>query len=668
MSVMYERIHIHGDNIVECERILALIERSLSVEINMVRGPFTSPVCPEFEFELKTRPKSLRLVMFPGFRRWDEDILEHIRSMGGSLREAADIIISSVDEKVEAPILSIEFCGALPAGNQAWQRSGRAYSFGLARIPFLYIAEIGGYELGSERKIKAPRLPNPAVPFSYLSYSVYKKVPVLPVIIASSGADEASKTRYKDIIGNIELLKFLRAVILGEDSISHAKGLIEKALHFVQLKASVSRRGSTLTPELWGKAYSAIQSGKDLSEFLLKDARLQWSKTAYIKGLTKTAKRLMDIASKHAIGLTSTDLPMCLISSEQRSMFARKVGQLYKNLPKQYLEWLGKNKNLAVCWVMGFKPGGDDARPDRGLPPFARMLIGPDTELLTVVYGPAPVNTWPLLISDPIGLMERNGLWEAAMMTSDALFIDSSTDKITNHGFLKTHWSSATVERSTKGFIVSPRPLRFGEQDVDTVIHLLMHRCGGSKIFEGMCNPPGGDWSGISMIIADRSVELRWLSLPRVGGKHAKRPDHVFEIFEISEIPVVLVVESKEKANDIEQKIGPRLKAYLTDLMKSPASVERATIAGAEWAQTSRSISPTAINFCTGVAFLSDSNTDIVGIKKKASADIVFGFAFTPEGNYCNVKIHQCSQIGAKVADFIRAIQSTRAGVSVELI
>jgi hypothetical protein len=668
MPNIYEKIHVHGDNIVECERILALIESSLAGEIKRVRGPLGSPVCPEFEFELKTRPKPLRLVLFPGFRRWDEDILEYIRNMGGSLREAADIILSSVGEKEELPILSIEFCGALPAGNQAWQRSGRAYSLGLARIPFLYIAEIGGYELDSDRKIKAPRLPNPAIPFSYLSYSVYQKVPVLPVFIASSGADKISKTRYKDIIGNFELLKFLRAIILGEDSTSYAQGLLEKALQFVQLRASVSRVDSTLNPELWEKAYSAIQSGKELPEFLLNNARLQWAKTAYIKGLTKTAKRLMNIASKYAIGLTSTDLPICLIPSEQRNVFARKVGQVYRNLPKQFLEWLGKNKILAVCWVMGFKPRGDDARPDRGLTPLARMLIGPGTELLTVVYGPAPANTWPLLISDPIGLMERNGLWESAMMATDALLVDSSTDKITNHGFLKTHWSSVVVERITKRFIVSPRPLRFGEQDVDTVLHLLLCRCGGSKIFEGMCNPPGGDWSGISMITVDRSVELRWLSLPRVGGKHAKRPDHVFEIFEIDKVPIMFVVESKEKAGDVEERIGPRLKAYLTDLLKSPASVERATVTGTEWTHTKRIISPTSINFCTGVAFLSESNTDIRDIKKKANADILLGFAFTPKGDFCNIKVHPCSQVGVKVADFIQTIQSMEARVTIELI
>jgi len=668
MAVVYETIHIHGDNIVECERVLAIIEKALSGEINILRGPFGSPVCPEFEFDLKSRPKPIRLVFFPGFRRWDEDILEHIRNMGGSLREAPDIIISAVGEKEEVPILSIEFCGALPAGNQAWQRSGRAYSLGLAGIPFLYIAEIGGYELGSDRKIKAPRLPNPAVPFSYLCYSVYTKVPVLPIFIASPGADEASKTRYRDAIGDCELLKFLRAAILGEGISSHVQGLVEKALYFVQLRASVSRRSSTLTPELWRKAYSAVQSGQVLPEFLLSEARLQWSKTAYIKALTPTAKQLMNAASKHAIGLTSTDLPMCLIASDERGRFARKVSQLYRNLPKQFLDWLEMSKTLAVCWVMGFKPRGDDARPDRGLPPLARMLIGPNTDLLTVVYGPAPANTWPLLMSDPVSLMTRSGLWEAAMMATDALLIDSSTDRLTHHGFLKTHWSAAAVERTTERMLVSPRPLHFGEQDVDTVLHLLLGRFGGSKVFEGMCNPPGGDWSGISMLTLDRTLELRWLSLPRVGGKHAKRPDHVFELFEVAEIPVVLIVESKEKVDDVEEKIGPRLKAYLTDLMKSPASIERATNIGAEWIHTGRSISPATVKFCTGVAFLSDSNADIARIKPKASADILLGFAFTPEANICTVKVHPCTPIGTKVAAFIRSIRGIAAGVQVDLI
>lgn len=90
---------------------------------------------------------------------------------GGVLRESADAILTRFSDDTESPILAIEFCSALPAGNQAWQRSGRAYSMAKAGIPYLFITELGGFELSVDRKKKAARLPNPAVPYSYSAYS-----------------------------------------------------------------------------------------------------------------------------------------------------------------------------------------------------------------------------------------------------------------------------------------------------------------------------------------------------------------------------------------------------------------------------------------------------------------------------------------------------------------
>ena len=55
--------------------------------------------------------------------------------MGGVIREAPDAIISEVKFGKEHPLLAIEYSGALAAGNQAWQRNGRAYSSGLAQDP-----------------------------------------------------------------------------------------------------------------------------------------------------------------------------------------------------------------------------------------------------------------------------------------------------------------------------------------------------------------------------------------------------------------------------------------------------------------------------------------------------------------------------------------------------
>ena len=126
-------------------------------------------------------------------------------------------MITGVASSREEPLLAIEYCSALPAGNQAWQRNGRAYSFGRARIPYLYVAEIGGYELDAERVRKASRLPNPAVPFSYLSYSLSQQTPVIPVFIASPGAHQESRREYGDVLGDADLVGFVRAILLNED-------------------------------------------------------------------------------------------------------------------------------------------------------------------------------------------------------------------------------------------------------------------------------------------------------------------------------------------------------------------------------------------------------------------------------------------------------------------
>ena len=64
---------------------------------------------------------------------------------------------------------------------QAWQRSGRGYSAGMSKIPYLYVTEIGGFELDTNtRERKAARLPNATVPFSYLTYS-HENSPMLPI-------------------------------------------------------------------------------------------------------------------------------------------------------------------------------------------------------------------------------------------------------------------------------------------------------------------------------------------------------------------------------------------------------------------------------------------------------------------------------------------------------
>jgi hypothetical protein len=344
---IFSSFHLHGDNIVECERTVAFIRRAFSDITTAFVGPFGSPVCPSYKITCRGLSKPILLVLYPGFGRWNHDILELVRRRGGTLREAADAIITGVEDGDETPLLAIEYCGALPAGNQAWQRSGRAYSFGKAQIPYLYVAELGGYELGEDRVRKAARMPNPAVPFSFVSFSLVNESPALPVFVTAPGADQASRTTYAAAFGEVDLVALVRARMLSQNDSAPIEALRLKALSFVETKAAASRAGETLTPSQWQQAYSELASHKSLVDFLVSHARLSWKKTAYIEGMTATARALMDATAKISIGLTSSKLPMCVVARDKRSAFANIVERLCEGrIQADFSVWLRRDKHL----------------------------------------------------------------------------------------------------------------------------------------------------------------------------------------------------------------------------------------------------------------------------------------------------------------------------------
>lgn len=662
---LYSKFHIHGDNIVECERAFALIRKALFDKIQSVSGPLGTPVCPNFVLNL-TNGQSLSFTYFPGYGRWNNDILNEIKLRGGTLREAADVILTGVTSDSEHPLLAIEYCGALPAGNQAWQRNGRAYSFGMAQIPYLYVAELGGFELDESRNRKASRMPNAAVPFSYLAYSLERGIPILPVFVSSPGADDISRKDHSDVFADAELMALTRSIILNEDGDQQDEKLRKKVLSFVKKRSEQSKRNTGLTARQWTEAYEQIKQGLPMPDFLIKNTPLKWSKTAYIKDLTPSAKEAMQIASNISIGLTSSDLPMCIIPANQRDAYSKQVMSLYKNLPQSFMEWLSRKEHLAICWVMGFKPKGDDARPDRGLPPLTRMLVGENVDIMTVIYGPAPASTWPLLRDNPTALMEKNGLWESILTVSDAILIDAITDDVTRHGFTRSHWIKD--RKISKGRLkpVIPQPVRIGENDVDTVLHRLFVHHGGHNCFEGMCNPPGGDWSGISLQPPNQTCELRWLSLPRVSGNSTKRPDHVFQIFDLADRPIILSIESKETARSVENSIGPRLSAYVKSLIKSPPSIERQND-DQPWFHSNKHLNQSDYIFCSGVAFICDNESQLASVVAKSSTDIVFAFKFDKRGAICTIKLVPCSSKGSKLVEFIAGIDTEGSGITIEI-
>ena len=211
------------------------------------------------------------------------------------------------------------------------------------------------------------------------------------------------------------------------------------------------------------------------------------------------------------------------------------------------------------------------------------------------------------------------------------------------------------LEGSVKEIVMQIRDV-INENDVDTIIHLLFSLLDNGKVFEGMSNPPGGDWSGISII--DESLELRWLSLPRVSKEDSKRPDHVFQLFVNETQSIILAVESKEKANRLENNIGKRLINFIRKLLSSPASAERTAKIGI-WRKSDRTINLSKLRFASAVAFLIYNKQDMELAKDKTNADIVFGIKLEKENMQANVSILACSDIGKEILPFISILSFT---------
>jgi hypothetical protein len=137
-----------------------------------------------------------------------------------------------------------------------------------------------------------------------------------------------------------------------------------------------------------------------------------------------------------------------------------------------------------------------------------------------------------------------------------------------------------------------------------------------------MCNPPGGDWSGLSVFLDGN--EYRWLSLPRVSN-NSKRPDHVSEMFFKINKPILFIIESKERGNDLEEDIGIRLKAYIEWLLSFSPSVYKNHNKN-EWHDATEIVSIDHFELVSVGAYIDDNRYDNESILAKSKCDLLFLF------------------------------------------
>jgi len=230
-------LRVHGDNIIECERGLYLIADSFHANARRLVSP---PYMPRYEVFVDAAVL-FRVELLPGYARWGVNIQDVFQSHGAPLREATDVVITKIaeneSEDAEEILLAVEFSSALPAGNNAWQRNGRALACAVAGIPYLYFTEVGGVELGENRIVKAPRFPNPVVPFSYLTASEAYQVLCLPVYALSPSCSESIGAQFSQVVGVEDACQVLRCILESHLPCNSQEGLFRKAIAVVSILA-----------------------------------------------------------------------------------------------------------------------------------------------------------------------------------------------------------------------------------------------------------------------------------------------------------------------------------------------------------------------------------------------------------------------------------------------
>lgn len=661
---------LHGDNIIECERIANLLLKYCK-PTSIERG-FISLACPYIKIHA-TFPIEFdyKLEFFPGFNkshndRWAINILELLKAEGCFLDETPDIIMTELVDGCENILVALEFCSALQAGNQAWQRSGRAYSVGRAHCPYIYILDFVKYELDTQtRNRKRLRFPNPAVVYSYISHSYHTQNFISQAYIKAEefqpNFDELLESFSEDVFGEQQVAEFLLKKMLHGDTEELEKSLLAKNFQMVEFLSSADSKMS-FTKSDWE---SIVENKTDIANYS-QVKKLSYKKKIAEKSMVGKARKFRDICSKYAIGVASNDLPFGLIPANNKVDFGKEVISLYNISDQKICNLLLEQEDLLVCILKGFKPRGDDNRPDRGALPFASMLLNEQIKVLTFLFGPIVEQNAKKLLTNYKSLYNANGLWKTVIGMSDLIIVDSSRIGISGsievaiynadnkHNILQ---SNQQVENTS----VSHIPNRYQENDVDAIIHYVFRYLLSDKSFEGMCNPPGGDWSGLSVIL--NGNEYRWLSLPRVS-PNGKRPDHVIELFDGTNKPIFLVIESKEKSNDLEREIGIALKHYLTHLFSFKPSVVKET--HSSWSIAESICDFTNTTFISVGAFLKPETLNEQDLFNYTSCDMLFALLPDTERNVWLIEIY-CKPQFRDIAILIKNSASSQQNIVIEV-
>ena len=502
------------------------------------------------------------------------------------------------------------------------------------------------------------RFPNPIVPYSYINYSNNNDVFTIQAYVRSEEFDHTDERLLDfddDIFSEKEITLFILKTMMNMDTTDIKESFLCKSLKMIKFLSRNNENSKKMfLMNDWEQIYN---KSNHIFEYSLANSCFSCSKTIQSKSAVGNNLKFVKLIKEKSSGVSTEDMPFGVISGDKKEGLVKQLKKIYSNLPGDIFDKIKQtNKNLVICMIKGFKPGGDDNRPDRGILPLIVMSGGEETEILTYIYGPIVKSNYDKLCNDKEELFNGNGLWKAILSLSDFVFLDApvlckksyiTQELLDNRAFKKRCLDRNSVI-DLSGDVISNIPAEYHEDDVDTVLHMIFKHYMKDNCFEGMCNPPGVDWSGLS-IIKDE-IEYKWISLPRVS-YNSKRPDHVTELMNIFEKPVLLITESKEKKRSLENNIGVELKNYIKWLMKFTPSVEK-RIGSVEWNKSNQMLNYDDYIVLSAGAYIVDKQDDNYDEFDRTKCDIIFELC-PIENEYWSLKIYANTGNGEIVRKYL---------------
>lgn len=407
--------------------------------------------------------------------------------------------------------------------------------------------------------------------------------------------------------------------------------ILRKNLNVVRFLSQSSNENSNFTAAQWNHIYTSRQG---IVEYSVNNTKYNFHKKITQKGHHGHSAVFLELVDCCSVGLASRDLPFGIIPAAHRPTFAAGIQKIYPHYEQHIIDKIASDKtDLILCVIKGFKPRGDDNRPDRGVLPLAAMLTSTHVEVMTYIYGPVIAKNLNLLVRSPKELASANGLWKSVLSLSNYVALDVpvldnqpfDAELLIDTSVLKESYTAiAENHRSLTCPVFSSTPQEYHEDDVDTGVHFIFSHLLRSYCFEGMCNPPGGDWSGLSLLYDD--YEVRWLSLPRVSEEvNGKRPDHVLELFGVFDRPVLLSIESKEVSADLEVNVGVELINYVQNLMSFVPNVARqCRPTTGPWQKAKLPVIPADFEMISAAAYLKHSAQNPATVFRNSNCDMLF--------------------------------------------